>query len=129
MLLLSFLVTEDVLHIRQLPDFDRRISPRSCELLLQYLTVPYLRIPLVLQFFAQQEHITALSCPELQEVSDPSGNSGKQRLTIVICVTPGAGCMPVRARSVASRAHQTGPKCGACSITGSSCYSLWPAIQ
>lgn len=41
--------TDDVLHIRQLPTFDGRISARQCELLLQYLTVPYLRIPLVLQ--------------------------------------------------------------------------------
>jgi hypothetical protein len=64
----AVLRSDDVLHIRNLPTFGNRISPRNCELLLQYLTVPYLRIPLVLQFFARQEHITALACEELQEV-------------------------------------------------------------
>ena len=43
---------DDVLHIQKLPDFDGRLRARDCELLLQYLTVPYLRIPLVLQFFS-----------------------------------------------------------------------------
>lgn len=33
---------DDMLHIRHLPDFDSKISARQCELLLQYLTVPYL---------------------------------------------------------------------------------------
>lgn len=61
---------DDVLHIKSLPTFDGRISPRQTELLLQYLTVPYLRIPLVLQFFACQEHIAALGCEQLQEVLD-----------------------------------------------------------
>lgn len=61
---------DDVLHIKSLPTFDGRISPRQTELLLQYLTVPYLRIPLVLQFFACQEHIAALACEQLQEVLD-----------------------------------------------------------
>lgn len=66
----SHKTTDDVLHIRSLPTFDNRISPRNCELLLQYLTVPYLRIPLVLQFFARHEHVTALACNTLQEVLD-----------------------------------------------------------
>ena len=44
---------DDVLHIRNLPDFGGRLRARDCELLVQYLTVPYLRIPLVLQFFAE----------------------------------------------------------------------------
>jgi len=61
---------DDVLHIKSLPTFEGRISPRQTELLLQYLTVPYLRIPLVLQFFACQEHIAALGCEQLQEVLD-----------------------------------------------------------
>ena len=39
------------LHLRRLPDFDGRLRPHGIELLLQYLTVPYLRIPLVLDFF------------------------------------------------------------------------------
>ena len=30
---------EDVLHIKKLPDFDKSLSARNVELLLQYLTV------------------------------------------------------------------------------------------
>ena len=41
----------DVLHIKKLPLFES-LTPRYTELLLQYLTVPYLRIPLVLSLFA-----------------------------------------------------------------------------
>ena len=36
---------EDVLHVKNLPDFNGRISSRNCELLAQYLTAPYIRIP------------------------------------------------------------------------------------
>ena len=41
----------DVLHIKKLPSFEG-LTPRYTELLLQYLTVPYLRVPLVLSLFA-----------------------------------------------------------------------------
>ena len=40
-----------MLHLRQLPDFDGHLRASKAELLLQYLTVPYLRIPLLLDFF------------------------------------------------------------------------------
>lgn len=43
---------EDVLHIRHLPDFEGRLGAQSVELLLSYLTAQYLRIPLVMRFFA-----------------------------------------------------------------------------
>mmetsp|Transcript_15429 Transcript_15429/g.33214 ORF Transcript_15429/g.33214 Transcript_15429/m.33214 type:complete len:1344 (-) Transcript_15429:16-4047(-) len=61
---------DDVLHVRHLPDFGGRLRARDCELLLQYLTAPYLRIPLVLQFFSDQLRIMALAVPELQGVLD-----------------------------------------------------------
>jgi hypothetical protein len=77
---------EDILHVKELPSFDGRLSqvpapprpvaPRPCaraadlprladraraqsasELLLSYLTVPYIRIPLVVNFFASSEHV------------------------------------------------------------------------
>jgi hypothetical protein len=57
---------DDVLHIREVPTFGGRISPRHSELLLSYLTVPYLRIPLVLQFFADPTRISALASDALQ---------------------------------------------------------------
>jgi hypothetical protein len=44
---------DDVLHVpnAQLPDFGARLTHADTELLCQYLTVPYLRIPLLLDFF------------------------------------------------------------------------------
>ena len=63
---------EDVLHIRYPPEFDagNRLSPRNCELLLQYLLVPYMRIPLVLQFFSDQMLLSCLTSLELQAMLD-----------------------------------------------------------
>eukprot|EP01012_Entosiphon_sulcatum_P062087 TRINITY_DN8821_c0_g1_i1.p1 TRINITY_DN8821_c0_g1~~TRINITY_DN8821_c0_g1_i1.p1 ORF type:complete len:4205 (-),score=604.71 TRINITY_DN8821_c0_g1_i1:28-12642(-) len=59
---------DDVLHIEHLPDFNGHLKPRDCELLLQYLTVPYLRIPLILEFFADPLRVNALRSVELQDV-------------------------------------------------------------
>jgi hypothetical protein len=61
---------EDVLHIRYLPDFGGRLKAADCELLLQMLTVPYIRIPLVVNFFSTAERITALNSEELQGALD-----------------------------------------------------------
>jgi hypothetical protein len=51
---------DDVLFVPNLPDFGDRLRARDCEVLLQYLTVPYMRIPLVLQFFADPVKMQAL---------------------------------------------------------------------
>lgn len=61
---------EDILHIQKLPDFGGKLSQRSSELLLSYLTVPYLRIPLVLSFFARPENVGALAGSGVQDVVD-----------------------------------------------------------
>jgi ankyrin repeat protein/thiol-disulfide isomerase/thioredoxin len=53
----------DVLHLTTLPDFDGALSQRDAELFLSYLTVPYLRIPLLLDFFSKDYRMYALrSC-------------------------------------------------------------------
>ena len=44
------------------------LSARDAELLLSYLTAPYLRIPLLLQFFADQQRLNALASPRMQQV-------------------------------------------------------------
>ena len=44
------------------------LSARDAELLLSYLTAPYLRIPLLLQFFADQQRLPALAHARMQEV-------------------------------------------------------------
>ena len=57
---------DDVLHVKSLPTFDGRLKAHDSELLLQYLTVPYLRIPLLLRFFADRSRIKSLASPKLQ---------------------------------------------------------------
>mmetsp|Transcript_39763 Transcript_39763/g.98280 ORF Transcript_39763/g.98280 Transcript_39763/m.98280 type:complete len:3869 (-) Transcript_39763:305-11911(-) len=61
---------DDVLGVRVLPDFGGRLRPREVELLLCYLTAPYLRIPLLLRFFSVAERVTALVTDELQAALD-----------------------------------------------------------
>lgn len=43
---------DDILHFDKLPTFGNTISREESELLLSYLTVDYLRIPLVVSFFS-----------------------------------------------------------------------------
>ena len=61
---------DDILHIRILPDFDGTLGARECELMLQYLTAPYLRIPLLMGFFSNESRLRCLKSKELQEVLD-----------------------------------------------------------
>ena len=61
---------DDVLHLQKLPSFDGALRPRESELLLQYLTVPYLRVPLLLRFFSEPSHVHALGSPKLQAALD-----------------------------------------------------------
>ena len=66
---------------RELPDFSptelqhndvstRALGQHDSELLLSYLTVPYLRIPLVVSFFASEDRIHLLQFPKLQALLD-----------------------------------------------------------
>lgn len=59
---------DDILHIPTLPDFGGVLSQRDSEQLLSYLVVPYMRIPLVLNFFATQDRIHALRSERLREI-------------------------------------------------------------
>jgi len=59
---------DDVLYTRDLPTFENKIFGQDCELLLSYLTVPYMRIPLVLGFFSTPERVRALQVPELRDL-------------------------------------------------------------
>lgn len=61
---------DDVLHIKNLPSFKDCLGQQDTELLLSYLTVPYLRVPLVLSLFATEDRIHSLRSEELQEVLD-----------------------------------------------------------
>ncbi|KAJ9441712.1 putative nucleoredoxin 1-2 [Diplonema papillatum] len=64
------LTEDDVLHIKSLPSFGDVVGQRDSELLLSYLTTPYIRIPLVLQFFATEDRVSLLRAPSMQQVLD-----------------------------------------------------------
>jgi hypothetical protein len=53
---------EDVLHVESsnLPKFDDTLSNEESEQLMSYLTVPYMRLPLVSGFFASQDRVMYL---------------------------------------------------------------------
>ena len=64
---------DDILHQWELPDFGeldvgsaKALGQHDSELLLSYLTVPYLRVPLVISFFASDDRIHSLQVPKLQ---------------------------------------------------------------
>ncbi len=66
---------DDILHIKKLPTFENCLDAHSSELLCQFLTVPYMRIPLILHFFAAESdgsegtcRINALCNAQLQQV-------------------------------------------------------------
>lgn len=59
---------DDLLHIKELPTFDERIGAADAEMLLSYLTVPYLRLPLTLEFFATQSRLQALASEDARRL-------------------------------------------------------------
>ena len=61
---------DDILHIKNLPDFDNSLGAKDVELMLSYLLAPYMRIPLLLNFFSSEGRLKALRTRELQEVLD-----------------------------------------------------------
>jgi hypothetical protein len=65
---------DDVLHLTpsELPSFGHVLSPSDSERFVQFLTVPYIRIPLILDFFANGDpgRLTALKTKSLQLIVD-----------------------------------------------------------
>jgi hypothetical protein len=61
---------DDILHEVELPDFEKKLGQRDSEVLLSALTVPYLRIPIVVSFFATEDRIHALKSTTLQALLD-----------------------------------------------------------
>ncbi|KAF8285120.1 hypothetical protein TcBrA4_0033550 [Trypanosoma cruzi] len=59
---------DDVLHATSMPTFDGTMSEEESEILLSCLTVPYVRLPLVLDFFASQDRYAYLFTSALQNV-------------------------------------------------------------
>jgi hypothetical protein len=61
---------DDILHLRNLPTFDDSLTASDSELLLSFLTEPYLRVPRVLSFFATEDRIHSLKQPQLRSLLD-----------------------------------------------------------
>lgn len=65
---------DDVLHLenKELPTFGNVLTPSDSERFIQFLTVPYIRIPLILDFFATGDptRLTALKTKSLQLIVD-----------------------------------------------------------
>jgi hypothetical protein len=61
---------DDVLHLKTLPNFEDTMGARDSEVMLQYLTAPYLRIPLLLNFFSNEKRLKSLRSFEMQQVLD-----------------------------------------------------------
>jgi hypothetical protein len=59
---------DDVLHADALPNFGETLSTEESTTLMSYLTVHYVRIPLVVGFFASRDRVTYLFNPELQNL-------------------------------------------------------------
>lgn len=65
---------DDVLHLdnKELPTFGNVLTPSDSERFVQFLTVPYIRIPLILDFFASGDpgRLSALKSKSLQLIVD-----------------------------------------------------------
>jgi hypothetical protein len=65
---------DDIIYRPNLPSFEDQhgqvLNQRDAELLLSYLTVPYLRLPLILTFFSTEDRIHKLQSAELREILD-----------------------------------------------------------
>ena len=70
----SVMTEDDVLHLdnKELPTFGNVLTPSDSEKFIQFLTVPYIRIPLILDFFANGDptRLAALKTKSLQIIVD-----------------------------------------------------------
>jgi thiol-disulfide isomerase/thioredoxin len=85
----------DVLHQWDLPDFGslevgqtRALGQQDSEMLLSFLTVPYMRVPLVVSFFSSDDRVHSLQSKQLQGILDatlfePSNHLAAQHSNLV----------------------------------------------
>ena len=59
------------------------LGQRDAELILSFMTVPYLRIPLALSFFASNDRVHALQSTQLQDLLDGILFEGGDFATII----------------------------------------------
>ena len=65
---------DDILHLenKELPTFGNVLSPSDSERFVQFLTAPYIRIPLIMDFFANGDptRLSGLKTKSLQMIVD-----------------------------------------------------------
>eukprot|EP01038_Epipyxis_sp_PR26KG_P004031 gene4031-5768_t len=65
---------DDVIYRPNLPSFEDKygqvLNQRDSELLISYLTVPYMRVPLIMSFFSSEDRIHKLQSAELRLIFD-----------------------------------------------------------
>lgn len=65
---------DDVIYRPNLPSFEdtygQVLNQRDSELLISYLTVPYMRLPLLITFFSSEDRIHKLQCLALRQIFD-----------------------------------------------------------
>eukprot|EP00439_Symbiodinium_sp_Y106_P005937 s4972_g1.t1 len=59
---------DDLLYMRTLPTFNEMLRASDAEALLSFLTVPYIRMPLVMAFFTTGDRVNSLFDRGLQEI-------------------------------------------------------------
>ena len=59
---------DDLLYMRSLPTFEDRLRPSDSESLLSFLTVPYIRMPLMLSFFTTADRVNCLFSETLRSI-------------------------------------------------------------
>ncbi|CAK9118523.1 unnamed protein product [Durusdinium trenchii] len=59
---------DDLLYMRSLPTFNEMLRASDSEALLSFLTVPYIRMPLVLAFFTTGDRVNSLFDQGLQQI-------------------------------------------------------------
>ncbi|CAK9023707.1 unnamed protein product [Durusdinium trenchii] len=59
---------DDLLYLRSLPTFEDRLRPSDAEALLSFLTVPYIRMPLMLAFFTSADRVNCLFSDTLRSI-------------------------------------------------------------
>lgn len=90
---------DDLIYRPTLPDFANEygqvLNQRDAELLLSYLTVPYMRLPLLITFFATDDRIHKLQSPQLRGILDSVMFEPSRHLRMDSKCTPLSLCLPL----------------------------------
>jgi len=89
---------DDCLHCLTLPSFGDVLSEEDSELLLSYLTAPYIRLPLVLSFFSTKDRVAVLLNADVQNCVESV--LFEPRTWVSEYETPAVQSIPAQSRTV-----------------------------